>query len=186
MAKDEVWKDVLGYEGRYQVSDKGNVRSVARKDSIGRKCGGRTLEPRHHTNGYLQVALYKNGKRQNKLIHRLVTEAFIPNPENHPEVNHQDEDKANNNVENLEWCTSRYNTNHGTLIERLSKKVRAVNVETGAVLTFNSASEAGSKGYSQGGVSQACRGAYKNARGKLIGDGHLYRGHQWSYKEENK
>ena len=184
MTESEIWKDVAGFEGFYKISNKGNVYSVARKDTIGRKCGGRTLTPRNAGDGYLKVGLYKNGKTKGEYIHRLVAEAFIPNPNNYPEVNHKDEVKTNNYVENLEWCTSKYNSNHGTRIERLSKKVRAVNIKTGDVLIFNSTMEAGQKGYDQGGVSSACRGAYKDsATGKLIGgDGRTYKGYKWYYE----
>ena len=186
MTESEIWKDVAEYEGFYKVSNKGNVYSVGRVSSQGKKCGGLTLKPRNHRDGYLQVMLCKNGIRKNKLIHRLVAEAFIPNPESLPEVNHIDEVKGNNNIENLEWCTGKYNSNHGTRNERARKKVRAVNIKTGEVLTFNSTAEAGCKGYDRGGVSAACRGVYKdNATGKLIGgDGRTYRGHKWSYEEE--
>ena len=186
MSDSEVWKDIVGYEGLYKVSNKGNVYSVERKDSRGKKCGGQTLRPSYHSNGYLCLNLNKNGVTKNKKVHRLVLEAFIPNPNNYPEVNHRDEDKSNNNIENLEWCTRKQNVNHGTAIKRASqkrcKKVKAVNVETGEVLIFNSTSEARRKGYAQGHVSKACRGVYKNSSGKLIGDGHTYRGHQWSYE----
>ena len=182
----EVWKDVVGYEGFYKVSNKGNVYSVARRDSRGNKRGGRTLKPKLHRNGYLHVGLCRDGKMKNKLIHRLVLEAFVENPNNLPEVNHKDEIKDNNNVENLEWCTSAYNVNHGTRNKRVSKKVRAINVETGEVLTFNSTMEAGRKGYSQSGVTSACRGVYKSSNGKLIGGGNLYKGYRWYYEEENK
>lgn len=182
MSEGEIWKDIVGYEGYYKVSNKGNVRSVVRKDSIGRKCGGRKRKHFCREGGYPDVSLYKDGLRKQKLVHRLVAEAFIPNPNGLPEVNHLDENKKNNCVENLEWCTSKYNTNHGTLIERLSKKVRAVNIKTGEVITFNSTQEAGCKGYSQSGVTSACRGVYKSgSTGKLIGDGRTYKGHRWSY-----
>lgn len=186
MSKDEIWRDVHGYEGLYKVSNKGNVRSVDRINHIGRKYSGRILKPSPNTGGYLLVDLCKNGIRESKRVHRLVAEAFIPNSNNYPEVNHRDEVKTNNRVENLEWCTSRYNTNHGTLIERISKKVRAVNIETGEVVTFNSTREAGRKGYSHSSVSAASRGDYNDGRGKLIGDGHTYRGYRWSYIEEGE
>ena len=186
MSEGEIWKDVVGYEGIYKVSDRGNVFSAVRRDSNGRKCGGRIMKPIQSIGGYLRISLYKNGVEKRKLVHRLVAEAFIPNPENHPAINHRDEVKTNNELSNLEWCDARYNNNYGTRTERVSKKVRAVNVETGEVLTFNSTQEAVRKGYSSGPVSRACRGVYKTVRGKLIGDGHTYRGHRWYYIKEGE
>ena len=186
MSEGEVWKDVVGYEGFYKVSNKGNVYSVERIGSNGRKFGGMTLKPRYTRDGYLQVALCKNGEIKNKYTHRLVAEAFIPNPKSFLEINHLDEVKDNNELSNLEWCDSSYNNNYGSRIERIaqknSKKVRAVNVESGEVLIYSSATEARNKGFSIGAVSEACRGSYKSGTGKLIGDGHLYRGHTWSYE----
>lgn len=186
MSESVTWRDVAGFDGLYKVSNRGNVYSVERISSQGNKCGGFTLKPAIASIGYLQVKLYENGIRKHKYIHRIVAEAFIPNPNNYPEINHKDENKTNNHVENLEWCTRKYNVNFGTAIERAaqtqSKKVRAVNVETGEVLTFNSAEEAGNKGYSSGVVYKACSGVYKSGNGKLIGDGHLYKGHKWSYE----
>lgn len=185
MPESEMWKDVVGYEGLYKVSSKGNIYSVNRRDSRGVKCGRRTLKPRYHRDGYLHVGLYRNGKMKNKLIHRLVLEAFVENPNNLPEVNHKDENKINNELSNLEWCDTSYNSNHGTRNRRIgqtkSKKVRAINVETGEVITFNSAKEAISKGYSRV-LYQACRGVYDDGRGNLLGDGHTYKGHRWSYE----
>ena len=192
MTKSEVWKDVVDYEGLYKVSDKGNVYSVARKDSIGRNRGGRILKPQCNRGGYLIVSLCKNGKLKTKSVHRLVADAFIPNPKGFLEVNHKNENKTNNELSNLEWCTREYNINHGTLIERSaqarSKKVRAVNTKTGEVVIFSSTTEVGRKGYNQGNVSAACRGAYKTKDGKLVGDGRTYRGFRWYYEEaeENK
>ena len=175
MSEGEVWKDVLGYEGLYRVSNKGNVYSVERKDTLGRKWGGVMLRPSHNnTGGYLSVDLRKNGTRKKKRVHRLVAEVFIPNANNYSEINHKDENKTNNHVENLEWCTSKYNINHGTRTERTSKKVRAINIKTGVVTTFSSTAESGRKGYDQGAVSKACRGIYYG--------GNLYRGHKWSYE----
>ena len=191
MTESEVWKDVVGYEGFYKVSNKGNVRSVERRNSRGYRLAGRILKPGHDNDGYLHVVLCKNGKRKTTTVHRLVAEAFIPNPESLPQVNHIDEVKDNNNVENLEWCDARYNSNHGTRNERMaqaqSKKVIAVNAKTGDVVEFNSTMDAERKGYSQGCVAAACRGVYKTNYGKLIGDGRTYRGFRWYYdvEEEN-
>ena len=187
MSEGEIWKDVLGFEGLYRVSNKGNIFSVERRDSLGRKIGGRIIRPRYDKDGYLIINLYKDGKSKTKKVHRLVTEAFIPNPKKLPEVNHRDEIKANNELSNLEWCDTRYNSNYGTKNERiaqkLSKKVKAVNVETGEVVEFNSTQEAGRKGYDNTAVSKSCRGVYKdNNTGKLMGgDGRTYKGYKWYY-----
>ena len=192
MTKSETWKDVAEYEGFYQVSNKGNVYSVGRVDSRGHRRRGRILKPKYDRGGYLTVNLCKNGKMKTKKVHRLVAGAFLPNPNGLPQVNHRDEDKDNNNVENLEWCDARYNSNHGTRNERMaqaqSKKVRAVNAKTGDVVEFNSTAEAGRKGYHCGVVSMACRGVYKNNKGDLVGgDGRTYKGFRWYYdvEEEN-
>ena len=190
MNDSEVWKGVAGYEGVYQVSNLGRVRSVDRlvKYSDGRKYTykGKIIKPTCDKGGYTTVNLYKNGKVKGKYIHRLVAEAFIPSHNNYLEINHKDEDKTNNHVANLEWCTREYNINYGKRTEKASqaqsKRVKAVNVETGEVIRFRSTMEAGRKGYAHGAVSSACRGVYKSGIGKLIGDGHLYRGHKWSYE----
>ena len=99
----EEWKNVIGYEGLYEVSNKGNVRNVRRN----------TLLRFSNNQGYIQVWLYKNGIRTGLKVHRLVAQAFIPNPDNLPEVNHKDENPINNSVNNLEWCDHKYNVNYG-------------------------------------------------------------------------
>lgn len=106
----EEWKDIVGYEGLYQVSNKGNVRSLPRRNA---KNG--ILKPIITHDGYLTVGLCKNGKGKIYKIHRLVATAFIDNPNNLPCINHINEfDKFDNSVENLEWCTVAYNNNYGT------------------------------------------------------------------------
>lgn len=112
----ELWKPIAGYEGLYQVSNHGNVRSLFRYK--------KTLKPWAIGTGYLMVYLSKGKSRRAFLVHRLVANAFIPNPENKPQVNHLDENRANNNVSNLEWCTCRENHNHGSHNEKISKANR--------------------------------------------------------------
>lgn len=118
----EMWKDILGYEGLYQVSNLGDVRSL-------KYAGGNKVKmlKQATVNGYKRVSLVKNGKGKNYLVHRLVAIAFIPNPDNLPIVNHKNEDKTNNNVNNLEWCTQEYNINYGTRNERASESMRGEN-----------------------------------------------------------
>ena len=120
---EEIWKPVKGFEGYYEVSNLGRVRSVDRlvKYSNGQihLHKGRILSPGLvHKLGYLQVALCNNGKIKHKMVYRLVAEAFIPNPDNLPQVNHKDENAFNNCVENLEWCTIEYNINYGTRTQK--------------------------------------------------------------------
>lgn len=111
MDNEEIWKDVLGFEGRYQVSNLGNVRSL----NYRRRGYIKVLSPETDLNGYLCVTLYSGHcKQHRKMVHRLVGESHIPNPDNLPQINHKDEDKKNNRVENLEWCTCKYNINYGT------------------------------------------------------------------------
>lgn len=101
----ELWKDIKGYEGLYQVSNEGRVKSLNYKRTGKEK----TLCPKKHNKGYLQIQLMNGDRNKTYTIHRLVAEAFIENPNNYPCVNHKDEDKQNNNVDNLEWCTQKYN-----------------------------------------------------------------------------
>ena len=120
---EEIWKDVKGYEGVYRVSSFGRVRSLDRVSSIGRKLKGKVLKQKV-TKGYNMVSLSKDGNPKGKTVSRLVAKTFIPNPENKPEVNHIDENKQNNHVDNLEWVTAKENANHGTRKERIGKYVR--------------------------------------------------------------
>lgn len=121
----EIWKSIQGYEGLYEVSNLGNVRGLDRpfrnKQGIA-MMKGRVLTPFYDSKqGYYKVKLCKDGKHKNFRIHRLVALAFLENPFNYTDVNHKDEDKTNNNVDNLEWCTRKYNNNYGTKPERTRK-----------------------------------------------------------------
>lgn len=122
---NEIWKDINGYEGLYQVSNLGNVRSIY-DNCPNHLCKNRIkIIKQHITNsGYLFVQLHKNKIVKNKAVHRLVAEAFIENNYNLPQVNHKDEDKFNNNAENLEWCTCEYNNSYGTKPKRQSVSIR--------------------------------------------------------------
>ena len=147
----EEWRDVVGYEGLYQVSNTGKVKSLERTVwNKGKGCyrtvPERILKADKEGSGYYQVWLSKDGKRGRYKVHRLVAQAFIPNPNNLPEVNHKDEDKANNCVENLEYCSRLYNANYGTGNKRRAEKHRkpvySINKESGLITYWESAKEA--------------------------------------------
>ena len=114
----EEWKDIKNYEGLYQVSNLGNVKSLERNKSNGKglvKIDEKILTQNITNWGYCKVALYKNGARKYYKVHRLVAEAFIPNPNNKEQINHIDGNKLNNNVNNLEWNTRIENMNHARI-----------------------------------------------------------------------
>ena len=112
---EEIWRDIAGYEGSYQVSNMGRVRSLDRKDGRGNQIKGRMLILHKNRNGYLQAAIFSKGKTKLSYVHRLVAQAFIPNAKQLKCVNHKDENKTNNIVDNLEWCDHKYNNNYGKL-----------------------------------------------------------------------
>ena len=172
----ETWKDVAGYEGLYQVSDQGNVRSKRR---FGSKGG--ILKPKVDRDGYLQVGLSQNGQQKSFYIHRLVATAFIPNPSNLPVINHKDENPKNNAVDNLEWCTTKYNLNYGTCRARLAAKLKGKFVNgplAKAVLQYDKSGNfvrewpstievQRQTGFTQSHISGCCRGRYKSAYGYI-------------------
>ena len=167
----EEWRDIKGYEGLYQVSNLGRVRSLNCRGHKG--CIG-ILTPRLDGKGYEMVALYKEGKARNTKVHRLVAQAFIPNPNNYPQVNHKDENKTNNDVKNLEWCTNEYNHNYGTRNERVAKSLskKVICITTGEI--FNSMREACRKyNISSGSMTECCQGKRKTAGG-----------YKWEYFKE--
>ena len=161
-----IWKDIKGYEGLYQVSDEGEVRSLGNGNSNSSK--ERIIKPTKDKYGYLYITLCKNGKKKTIKIHRLVAEAFLPNPDNLPEVNHKDENKINNRANNLEFCDRKYNVNYGTgkkrSAEKLSKPVKQFDLQGNFIQEFPSANEVQRKfGYSHGNISSACSGKRKTA-----------------------
>lgn len=186
----EEWKPVKGYEGLYEVSNLGRVKSL----NYRRTGKERILKGRKNNWGYLQVILYKDDKRKNYKIHRLVAQAFLPNPDNLPEVNHKDEDKTNNCVDNLEYCNNYYNVNYGTRNERAGKKLKgrkqseihikkrtkklrkpvySISIENGLITYWESIMEASRQtGIDYSNISKCCKGNYGSAGN-----------HYWFYAE---
>lgn len=139
----EIWKDVAGFEGLYKISNFGNAKSldmmVLCSGGNRRKVNGKILNKRiNHKTGYVQYVLCHDGKKYWKYAHRLVAEAFIPNPNHYAEINHKDETKSNNYFENLEWCSHSYNNSYGTKIERCRQhtdaKARAQKIDYKALV----------------------------------------------------
>lgn len=164
---EEIWKDIPGYEGLYQVSNLGNVKSLN-----WRKTGNpRNLWLKPHRKGYLQVELAKNGIKRLFLVHRLVAEVFVPNPFSLPQVNHKDEVKTNNAVENLEWCNASYNAIYSlkrspSKRKRQGKKICQCSMDGELIKTWNDSRtiflETGMSDWS---ISECCRGNRKTAYG---------------------
>ena len=137
----EIWKDVKGYEGSYQVSNLGRVKSLDRiiVYSNGRihNQKGKNINGFINTSGYMSVDLYKNGKSKKHYIHRLVATMFIDNPRDKNEINHIDENKLNNCAKNLEWCTSSENKRSGTVVERANKTRKDKHVGEKSIVQFD-------------------------------------------------
>lgn len=112
---EETWKDIEGYNGDYQVSTFGRIKSFKQGAQ------GKILMPIIKENKYVKINLYNQGKMTTYSVHRLVAQAFIPNPDNLPQVNHKDRNPSNNQVSNLEWCDMTYNNNYDGRVERQAK-----------------------------------------------------------------
>lgn len=207
----EEWRDIQGYEGLYQVSNKGNVYSVRKNANLCPKIG---------KNGYASVTLIKDGKHWYPLVHRLVAKAFVPNPENKPQVDHINGNRLDNRAENFRWCTQKENLNfeiarkrqseckkgeknpmyqkrpwnygipqteeqkkrnseiHKGLIYPSKRKPLVQIGEDGTIKEWETTYEAEIEGYSQGHISQACRGVYNT-----LGN-HRYKKCLWYFKED--
>jgi hypothetical protein len=155
----EIWKDVPGYAGQYQVSNTGKVRNAKR---------GRELKPHTQGSGYKQTMLSVNGKRSHPLVHRLVAAAFIPNPENKPQINHKNGNKSDNRADNLEWCTMSENLQHRhkVLGQVGTRSTPVTCVETGK--TYQSMKAAAQElGVSRQGILRCCYKQQKATRNKL-------------------
>lgn len=161
----EIWRDIEGYEGCYQVSNFGRVKSL-------KFCKEKILKAQLVSGGYLAVNLCKECKRKTHTIHRLVAFAFLPNPDNFPFVNHKDENPSNNIVSNIEWCSAEYNTNYGTRNRRIAESntnhpkfsKQVLCVETGKVYPSTKQVER-ELGFANTNISAACNGKYKSAYG---------------------
>ena len=168
----ETFKDIKGYDD-YQVSNLGRVKSLLHGKE-------RILKPCMTRKGYLLVNLYKDGEGKSYFVHRLVAEAFIPNPDNLPQINHKDECKINNCIENLEWCSASYNMNYNDGQKRRgvkkingkrSKKVYQYSLDGVLVAEYPSTNEVHRQlGYSQSNIRTCCNGKLKTAYG-----------YKWSY-----
>lgn len=167
----EKWKDIIGYEGLYQASSLGNIRSLDRYDCRGNWIKGKVMKPRLINSGYLMVHFRnENGKRKGLLVHRLVAQAWIDNPEGKKQVDHIDENKLNNRVENLRWATPKENTNHGTGMKRaaLSRGISVAQLteDNEVIAIFPSLAEAGRKTkINDSAIGACCSGRFKHAGG---------------------
>lgn len=123
MAEQEIWKDIIGYEGIYQISNFGRIKSLDRINCVGHKLHGKIKKAVADKDGYLQVRLSINGLTKTYKVHRLVATAFIDNPLNFPQINHKDENKVNNTANNIEWCDCKYNLNYGTARDRIKHHI---------------------------------------------------------------
>lgn len=181
----EIWKDIKGYEGYYQVSNLGNIKSLDiitiqlhhwSQQYVKHKYKGRVLKGSKNSKGYRIITLHKGNETEKKLVHRLVAEAFIPNPNNYFYINHKDNNPSNNKINNLEWCTQSYNIKYaydnGNKIPPHMKKVNQI--KDGQIInTYISMNDAERKtGIKSANISKCCR-KIRNYAG----------GYQWEYSK---
>lgn len=180
---EEIWKSIVETDGKYEISNFGNLRSV---DRYAKVCGGgkrlvkgQTVTPARCSNGYLELQASMGAKRKCLLVHRLVAQYFIPNPDSLPEVNHKDENPRNNCVDNLEWCTPKYNCNYGTRNQRcmekvIKKPVRQLSLGGKLIRIYPMIKDAmRATGIDETQIGRVCKGKNKTAGG-----------YKWEYVEE--
>lgn len=175
-----MWKDIKNFEGLYQVSDHGDIKSIERTKTNNagtQRVEERILKQRRDKDGYLVVCLSKEGKHYGRRVNRLVAEAFIPNPECLPVVNHKDENKQNNEADNLEWCTVRYNTCYGDGLRKMAAKQGrpVIQVLNGNIIGeyYSTGNASKETGIPQGNIYKACAGERRIAGG-----------YEWRFKDE--
>lgn len=157
----EIWKDIPEYEGLYQISNLGNVKSLYRITNNNHIIHEKILKPQENYNGYLIVNLYKNNKMESKLIHRLVGKTFIDNPNNYNYINHIDKNKNNNNANNLEWCTQSYN-----VIYSKGRRINQYDKNDNFIKTWNSIADVKRLlNIDSGLIVRCCKGIKKSAGG---------------------
>lgn len=161
----EVFKDIPGYEGLYQVSNLGRVKSLnyrhTRKEKI--------MTPQNNGHGYLHIKIYNNNKRHCYYVHRLVAQTFIENPDNLPQVNHKDLNRQNNKVSNLEWCSIEYNNTYAEKHRKIAKKVGCYK-DGKLIKVYDAIRDAKKDGFHHSNISSVLKGKSKSAYG-----------YQWKY-----
>ena len=170
----EIWRTVVGHEC-YMVSNLGNVKRTSSQSKPGTgnyERHERMVTQRVNNKGYCMVDLWENGKRTQRLVHRLVAEAFLPNKHDLPEVNHRDENSRNNCLDNLEWCNHEYNMNYGTLPARIArangKPVKQMTLDGRLIAKYPSAFEAQrATGINNARISECCLGKTAKAGGYI-------------------
>jgi hypothetical protein len=183
MSEIDIWKDVVGFECSYEVSNTGKVK---------RKETGKILKLTLNNSGYYQITLHKNREKMTIRAHQLVAKAFLPNPNNLPCVNHKDEIKTNNDVENLEWCTFQYNINYGTALKRAtqnrnyeeitekaamsrSKHINQYDINGNFIATWKNAYVAEQHGYRRDSIIDCCKGKHE-----------FHQGYKWEYEKSEE
>ena len=155
-----MWKPIRNFPN-YEVSSNGEVRST----NYNHTGVCKILKPSISSNGYYGVILVKEGRRFYRAVHRLVAEAFLPNTNNLPYINHRDENKLNNKASNLEWCTAKYNIRYGSCIDNNGNEVKYISAKEASRIT----------GINQGSISKCCKGERRIAGG-----------FRWRYEQENQ
>lgn len=198
---NEEWRDVVGYEGYYMVSNMGRIATLShtvdfisiydgvevKKTFKAKQCLRKLHQGKH---GYMECTLRDSKRTKLMKVHRIVAEAFIPNPQSLPSVNHKDEDKTNNKVKNLEWCTCLYNANYGTRNKRLKtslsnahknglfentykvgrKPIVGISLLDGTTIKFERSADLHEQGFERHLVSKCCRNLRKD-----------YKGYKWMF-----